>query len=75
MEFLERKYNDLPTTKVNDTRHITNGAFKCFCGQKWEYGKHSLSVRHTFNNIQWRGLRDVDCEKCREIFLKSKNEI
>ncbi|MDU8967451.1 MAG: hypothetical protein E7H39_16565 [Clostridium sp.] len=75
IEFLERKYNDLPTTKVNNIRHITDGAFKCFCGEEWEYGKHSLSKRDVFNNIQWRGLKDVDCEKCKEMFLKSKNEI
>lgn len=75
MEILEEKYNDLPTTKVNDVRHITDGAFKCLCGEKWEYGKHSLSKRHIFKNIQWQGLKDVNCEKCKELFLKSKKKL
>lgn len=72
MEDLEKKYNDLPTTKVNGIRHITDGAFKCLCGEKWEYGKHSLSKRNRFNNIQWRGLKDINCKKCKEKFLQNK---
>ncbi|WP_196001974.1 hypothetical protein [Clostridium sp. 1001271B_151109_B4] len=74
MKDLERRYNDLPTTVKGNIRHIIDGAFTCLCGEKWEYGKHSLSIRNLFKNIQWKGLSDVNCEKCRELFIKSKQE-
>lgn len=62
---------DLPTTVIDGVRHITCGAYKCLCGQEWEYGKYSLGSRNTFNNIQYRNLDEVNCNKCKELHCES----
>ncbi len=48
---------------------------KCLCGKKWSYLRPSNREDFQTENIIWRGLNAVTCEKCKELEVrKEKNE-
>lgn len=65
-------YNEMPTYDG----HITIDAFNCLCGYKYVYyGILSNSERLVFprarnNYLKFIPLKDVKCEKCKELKYK-----
>lgn len=68
---LEVKYNKLSTIAEGETRHIAKGVFVCFCGKKLEHN-NTLNIRDFFSNVERKGLKDVTCKKCKQLFLENE---
>lgn len=63
-------YGDIPCVKQNGIIHITKCATECLCGQKWSYSRPSNREDFKTENIIWRNLNAVTCEKCKELGVK-----
>lgn len=63
-------YGDLPCVRIGNTIHITENAFRCVCGQSWSYGRPTERESLHNNNIIWRDISAVSCEKCRSSYKK-----
>lgn len=63
-------YGDIPCVKLNGIVHITKCATECLCGQKWSYSRPSNREDFKTENIIWRSLNAVTCEKCKELGVK-----
>ena len=72
---MSKYYGDIPCVKLNGIVHITKCATECLCGQKWSYSRSSNREDFKTENIIWRSLNAVTCEKCKELGVKSKNAI
>jgi hypothetical protein len=46
--------------------HITISGTKCLCGKTWSYG--TIDRTGHSNNILYRNINSVDCQKCKELF-------
>lgn len=64
---MAKYYGDLPCVRIGNTIHITENAFKCVCGQSWSYGRPTERESLHNNNIIWRDISAVSCEKCRSL--------
>lgn len=64
---------DIPCVKLNGIIHITKCATECLCGQKWSYSRPSNREDFKTENIIWRNLNAVTCEKCKELGVKKEN--
>lgn len=58
---------DIPCVKQNGIIHITKCATECLCGKKWSYSRPSNREDFKTENIIWRNLNAVTCEKCKEL--------
>lgn len=65
---MAKYYGDLPCVRIGNTIHITENAFKCVCGQSWSYGRPTERESLHNNNIIWRDISAVSCEKCRSLY-------
>lgn len=70
---MAKDYGDIPTMVESGVRHITKSATECLCGYKWRYGVINRAGRST--NIAWRTLEKVNCERCKEIYIKENSDI
>jgi hypothetical protein len=65
---MANNYGDITTFQdKGKTRHITISATECLCGYKWSYG--TIDRNGESNNITWRNIESVTCEKCKELHL------
>lgn len=64
-------YGDMPCVNLSGIIHITKSATECLCGDTWKYGVINRAGKS--KNIIWRDLDRVNCEKCKEIYLKKEN--
>ena len=67
---MAKYYGDLPCVRIGNTIHITENAFKCVCGESWSYGRPTERESLHNNNIIWRDISAVSCEKCRSLYKK-----
>ena len=64
---MAKYYGDIPCVKLNGIVHITRCATECLCGEKWSYSRPSNREDFQTENIIWRNLNAVTCEKCKEL--------
>lgn len=72
---MAKYYGDIPCVKQNGIIHITKCATECLCGQKWSYSRPSNREDFKTENIIWRNLNAVTCEKCKELGVKKGKRI
>lgn len=68
MGIMASNYGDIPCVNLSGEIHITISATRCLCGNEWKYGVTNRAGKS--NNIIWRDLDAVNCEKCKEIYIK-----
>lgn len=67
---MAKYYGDLPCVRIGNVIHITENAFRCVCGQSWSYGRPTERKSLHNNNIIWRDISAVSCEKCSSLYKK-----
>lgn len=70
---MAKYYGDIPCVRINNMVHITQNAISCLCGKEWSYGKPANRDSMQSNNIIWREIDAVTCDKCREVFRNTNN--
>ena len=69
---MAKNYGDIACTKINNKIHITISGTKCLCGKEWTYGKPSNRDTLEMNNIIWRDIEAVTCDRCIESWVNSR---
>lgn len=62
---MAKDYGDIPCIKLGNEIHITVSGTKCLCGRSYQYSKPSRENK--CENIIWRELEVVTCEKCKKL--------